>query len=334
MSTTPRNPSTYAAPRQDLGRALEQFDVQADREGFVGPRIAPFIEVSESSGDYDVIPIASMLREYDTRRAPKSAYPRTGGEVEQDTFKTREYGMEEPVDDRLKAVHMSRFDAEMIAAERVRDAILRGHERRVITAALAADAARETDAADDGNDGDNGKQWGDPNADPFKLVRLVRAKVRSRVGRTPGCLVVSWEAFEKLAELGAINERVQYQYTGRVLPSDALLQPSVIAGALGVDELIVANSVTNAANIAEPAELETMWPADKALMMVKYDGQDTTRPQYMRTFHWAEDGSEPGGRFEEYREESIRGTVVRCRFDVDEKVVYAAAGEIITGLIV
>ena len=147
-------------------------------------------------------------------------------------------------------------------------------------------------------------------------------------------MVVGWEAFEKLAELEAVIERIQYQYTGREMPAGAELQPGVVAAALGVEELVVAGSVTNTANMAEPADLESIWPEDQALLMVRDDGQDTTRPQYMRTFHWGEDGSDPGGRVEEYREENIRGTVLRARFDVDEKVVYAAAGEIISGLLV
>ena len=325
MTTT--TSGDHAAPRADLAEELLEFDLQADREGFIAPKIAPAMEVGERAGVYTVMPVRALLREYADTRAPGAAYGRTDGEVEQRSFSTTEHGLEEPCDDRLTAIYKSQYDAEVVAAERVRDGILRGHERRVITKAVSLGADQQTAAADYGG------PWSTATADPYALVRSARAEVRSRVGKAPGCLIISWEVFEKLAELDAIIERIQYQYTGRQLPADANLQPATVGAALGVEELIVAGSVTNTGNIAEPAQLETMWPAATGLLLVKGSGMDTRRPQFMRTFHWGADGSTIGGAFEEYRDETIRSTVIRCRMETSEEIVYPEAAELLTGLL-
>ena len=333
MTTT--TSGDYAAPRADLAEELLEFDLQADREGFIAPKIAPAMEVGERAGVYTVMPVRALLREYADTRAPGAAYGRTDGEVEQRSFSTTEHGLEEPCDDRLTAIYKSQYDAEVVAAERVRDGILRGHERRVITKAVSLPAEQTTDAAEEDGNGNSlyGGAWTTPMADPYRLVRAARAAVRSRVGKAPGCLIISWETFEKLAELDAIIERIQYQYSGRQLPADANLQPATVGAALGVEELIVAGSVTNTGNIAEPAQLETMWPAATGLLLVKGSGMDTRRPQFMRTFHWGADGSTIGGAFEEYRDETIRSTVIRCRMETSEEIVYPEAAELLTGLL-
>ncbi|MFH5805300.1 hypothetical protein [Alienimonas sp. DA493] len=323
MATTPSG--EYALPRQDIRDALEEFDLAADRAGFVGLKIAPALEVGEVNGVYDVVPIESMLREYDTRRAPDGNYPRTDGKVEQASYVTKEHGIEERVDDRLARAHASRFDSELLAAERCRDAVMRGHERRVITAATGLAAGQQTAA------GSNGGAWSTGTSDPFTLVHAARKAVRNRVGRAPNAMVLDWEAFEVLVGLDAVIDRIKY--SGYTDPSKAALQPQVIAQALGLDEIIVANSVTNGANMAEEASIESMWPRATALLFVRYDGPDTRKPQFMRTFHWGADGSQIGGVFEEYRDEARRSDIIRNRMDSSEDIVYGAAGQLLTGLL-
>ena len=50
-----------------------------------------------------------------------------------------------------------------------------------------------------------------------------------------------------------------------------------------------------------------------------------------RTFHWTADGSQIGGLVETYRDERIRGDVVRVRNQVDVNQVIAECGYLITG---
>jgi hypothetical protein len=58
-------------------------------------------------------------------------------------------------------------------------------------------------------------------------------------------------------------------------------------------------------------------------------GQDFREPCIGRTFHWAGDGSGIDGTIESYRDETVRGDVIRVRHDVDEIVLYKQAGHLL-----
>jgi hypothetical protein len=54
-------------------------------------------------------------------------------------------------------------------------------------------------------------------------------------------------------------------------------------------------------------------------------GVDMREPGVGRTFHWSGDGSSIGGTVETYRDETVRGDVVRVRHQVQEKRLYTEA---------
>ena len=56
---------------------------------------------------------------------------------------------------------------------------------------------------------------------------------------------------------------------------------------------------------------------------------DMSEPCIGRTFHWAEDGSQPAGTVETYRDETKRSDIVRVRHDVDEIVMYTEMGHLL-----
>jgi hypothetical protein len=51
-----------------------------------------------------------------------------------------------------------------------------------------------------------------------------------------------------------------------------------------------------------------------------------------RIFHWSEDGSDIGGVIETYRDENVRGNVVRVRHDSDEVVLVSALGKVLDNI--
>jgi hypothetical protein len=59
---------------------------------------------------------------------------------------------------------------------------------------------------------------------------------------------------------------------------------------------------------------------------------DMREPCIGRTFHWTQDGSSIGGTVESYREEAIRGDVIRVRHDVDEVILYPEAGHLLSNV--
>jgi hypothetical protein len=61
-------------------------------------------------------------------------------------------------------------------------------------------------------------------------------------------------------------------------------------------------------------------------------GNDMREPCVGRTFHWSADGSSIGGTVESYREEGVRGNVIRVRHQVAEVVLHAEAGHLLSNV--
>jgi hypothetical protein len=59
---------------------------------------------------------------------------------------------------------------------------------------------------------------------------------------------------------------------------------------------------------------------------------DLREPCLGRTIHWGEDGSQIGGLFESYYSDERRSNIVRCRHDVDEKIIYAEAADLLSNI--
>ncbi len=322
MSTRPA--VQFEKLRPDLAESLVEFDLQANQDGMIGLAIAPVIEVGVPRGDYPVIELKELLKKRDTRRRSDGSYGRGDGEGNKDIFSTEEHGFEEPVDEREAAVFGDWWDAEQLAADRSRDAVLSNFNDRIVAAATDTNVVTQTAAAS--------VAWSSPaTATPITDVKTGRIAVRNATGCVPNCLAIDWEAFEHLRDCAQIIDRLKY--SGHENPNRDNITKAVLAQALGLDEVIVSGAIYNSANEAQAASLATQWPKTKALLFTRRTDRNTKRPRFMNTFHWGADGSKIGGVFDYYYDPARRRWIVRNRLETDEKVVYPELGYIITGVL-
>ena len=318
----PTSPAVnFATLRPDLRDTMMEFSLQADQLGFVGLKIAPVLETNKPTGAYGVIKLHEMLKTQSTERADDGSYARGGGKGTKDTFTTEEHGFEERVDEREAEMYGEWWDAEQLAAERSRDAVLRNHNQRVIDLALAI---ANTNAA--------GTAWTDTaNSTPIANVRTAKLAVRDRAGVIPNVMVIDYERFEFLKDNAEIIDRIKY--SGRDDPKRRSLTADALAAVFDLDEVIISGSVKNTANEGqESSTLASMWDKTKALLFVRTTSRNLKMPQFMRTFHWGGDGSNIGGVMESYRDENTRSDIIRTRMDTEEKIVYTGVGQQITGI--
>lgn len=318
-------PTTLSAavetPRPDIRDRLDKFDLEADQAGFVGLKIAPALEVSEAFGQFPTQELKDRLKSHNTERNFDGSYPSTEHKTGKGSYATEEHGIEERVDDRYAKMYGNWVDAEELAAQGTRDAVLRNHNARVIAAALSIST---TNAA--------GTAWSTTaTSDPIANLRAARLAMRARGVQPGNCLVIDWEAYEYLLDNDKILERVKY--SGHYDPRRGNITVAAVAQALDVEELIISGSIKNTANEAQAASIASMWDKTKALLFRRVTGKNTKLTQFMRTFHWGADGSQIGGTFESYYSPERRGEVIRNRMDTDEKLLYEEAGQIITGVL-
>lgn len=313
--------------RPDLGGSFEDFDLAMDRMGFIGHRLLPVIEAQVASGTFGRIPLAQLLKNADTKRTSRSGYPRGDWEFEQETFQTKEYGFEEPVDARDVNLYGEFFDAEMVSAELARDTVLRAAEKRIsdlIFNSTTWTGATLTTAVVN--------EWDDhANATPIDDVEAAVLKVYDGTGLWPNAIAFNRKVFRNLRQCDQILDRIASQGAGNAVKAkDVTAQ--MLAACFDLDQVLVAGSSKNSANEGQAATPTQIWSSEYAMVCRVASTNNIKEPCLGRTIHWGKDGSQIGGAMETYDDPKVRGEVVRCRNEVDEKVIYVAMGHLLSNI--
>lgn len=324
------SPSTSLATlRPDLAESFMEFDLAADQAGYVGTKVFPVAEVASQAGTFGKIPLEELLQNSDTKRAPGSGYSRGDFTFETASYACQEHGHEEVVDDREAKMYAEYFDAEVISTARAFNAVLRNFEKRIADAVFNTTtwAISGTVASSPGTLGANlVNEWDDAtNATPINDVEFAVQKIYDNSGLWPNALIINQKVFRNLRLCDQIRDRISSSGAGdSELAARVVLQQ--IADAFDLQHIIVAGGSQNTANEAQAASISQIWSGEYAMVCRIPTSNDFREPGIGRTFHWSADGSSLLGSVETYRDESVRGEVVRVRQDVDEIVLYPQAG--------
>lgn len=318
------NPTAASLPlqRPELGDSLEEFDLAADRAGFIGHIVLKPFEAARQSAEVGRIPLEQLLQEPDTTRAMGGTYKGGNYEFETWNYSTKEYGWKVPVDDRERKLYRHYLDADVYAAEICRDVVLRAREirikKKVYDTSVWTGASLTTAI---------GTPWSTiASADPVGDVIAAKAKVRASSGLMANAVIMGWTLWEKLRQCAKVIERIKY--SGIDDPKKISVQ--MIAALFGVDHILIGGGVRNSAGKGLSASIADIWDKDKCMVAKIAVSGNVREPGIGRLFHWAEDGSSLEGTFESYRAEDNRSDNVRCRTETDEVIMYKEAGHLLT----
>jgi len=324
----PSPTSSLATQRPDLATFLE-FDLESERAGFIATQVLPVMSVASQAGNFGIIPLEQLLQQRETRRAPGAGYARGNWTFDKSTYATEEHGAEEPVDDREAKMYAEYFDAEQVSTMRAFSSVLRNAEQRVADSVFNATTwtgAALTTAV--------GNEW-DKNhiadATPIADVEAAVQKVYDGSGLWPNALIINRKVFRALRNIDDIVERINSEGAGNASkPSD--ITAAMLAQVFDLKYVIVAGSSKNTANEGQAATPGQIWSDEYAMVAKIAESNDMKEPCLGRTFHWAEDGSSIGGTVESYREEAVRGEVIRVRHDTAELVLYKEAAHLLSNI--
>ena len=319
----PSPATSTAVLRPDLGLAVQEYDALAEINGYIAHRVLPVFESALQSAQFARIPIEALLQNPEVSRAPGAAYNRGDWKYTSDNFATKEYGEEEAVDDREARIQSRYFDAEAIAATRAQGIVARAAEIRAATAIFNAATWAPTAVAN---------EWDDAaNATPIGDVEAAIRRVYARCGLWPNVLIIDRLVFRNLRNCEQIIERVNSSGAGsRTVPSD--VNAAMLAAVFDLDEIIIGGSPMNTANAAKDVAISSVWSGEYAMVARVARSNDLREPCLGRTIHWGEDGSQIGGVFESYYSDERRSNIVRCRHDVDEKLLYTDAADLLSNI--
>jgi hypothetical protein len=295
-----------------------------DRQGFISQRVAPVINVASQAGTFGKIPVEQLLQTRETKRNSGAGYARGNWTFESTSYATEEHGAEEPVDDRESKIYENYFAAEQISAARAYDAVLRNAEIRM--ASLIFNASTWTGAS---LSTEITHEWDDAtNAVPLTDVEAAVRKVWDGTGMWPNALVINKHVFRNLRNCAQVIDRIESGGAGSSTKASEITVQQ-LATLFDLDYIIVNGGAKNTAAEGQSVTFDKLWSDEYAMVCRVATTTDPREPCIARTFHWAEDGSSIGGTVETYRDERIRGDVIRVRHETDEFVYYTEMGHLL-----
>lgn len=318
----------YTAPRVDLGEAFDEYAFNLD--WMIGMKLFAPLEVPRKEATFPKITRENRLRNENLRRGAAGDYNRTSFEAEDQTYRCEEYGLESRVGDDERSLYANDFDAEFEATRLVFERLILGHEIRVRDILMGAGFTVAI-----GNRTDVAVAWAQPQADIIQDYLTAIEAVRIRTGMRPN---VAWISAVSVPDL-IVNQGIRdsIQHVGIPTASMVLGQ---LPGLLGVEQMVVAGSVVNAAIEGQAAALGDIWrdpgivvggelnQRRAGVAVVAPQNATIKTPCVGRTFMWAQD-SPSQVVVEEYRDEPKRSTIYRARHNVDELLIDASFAQLL-----
>lgn len=315
----PRPTSATTVQRPILSQFAHEFMAESARRGFIGLQALPTFTTPEQSADIGRLPREQMLKRKDLKRAARGQYNRGSWEFETLNYATVEYGWEEPVDDVEARLYDDYFNAEVVSLERAMHILLMEQEYRAAAAVFNNSTWTETDVSN---------AWSDAtNATPKADVNTAKDSIRNNTGLVANTLIIGYTPFQNLLVCDEIKDYIKYTHAH--LLDSIEVQKQLLAQYFGLSRVLVGNAIYDSAKEGQSASLSDIWDDEYAMVCVTSDGgRDLRKPMLGRSMLWTGD-SPTNAVVESYRDESIRGDVIRVRHHVDEKIFDTAAAELL-----
>lgn len=291
---------------------LTDLSIGFKNDRFLWDKIAPPKESSEQSGTYFIYTRDYWFRRLQgAMRAPDGGYTRVGYGVSTDTFKCLERGFEKLLSDPIKKASQTPEDLSVKDLAFLTNLLQLELEKDVAAAAFIT-GVWGTSTTLTGTD-----QWSDfDGSDPIDKIEVAKRTIRRNTGARPNVLFLGALAWEKLKEHPLLLDKIKHTQKG-------VLTEDIVAGILGVEEVVVGDSVENTADEGASFNGADIW-TDSALLLVRNaPGLEVANGAF--TFIWNEEGNIPWAA-QEYRDDGKRGDVQRVFTHYDIKVVSAQHG--------
>lgn len=318
----PKNP--VARSRPDIAVSMTEFDLEANNNKMISTQLFPVFEASQQAGIFGRIKAKQLLQAAgDIERASGSGYKRRKWEFEDHPWFTKEYGVEEPIDERDKNRYSDFFDHEVIATNRSRSATLIDQERKTRDLIYGVGAGQQSAA---------GTAWSNwAGSDPISNVEAAAIKFWERTGVWPNTLGMSYLTFRNVRQNAKVLDRIAASGAGdRNRATDVTV--AQLSEVFAMPNIAVGGAAHDAGGAGLALDVQMIWGKANAFLLYVPNSNDLKEPAFGRTFHWAEDGSKIGGLVESYWEESNRSWFYRLRHEIHPNKIYSELCELITGV--
>lgn len=312
--------------RPDLGSLME-FDLSSNMAGFIAYQVLPVIDVATAADSFGRIPTEQLGKIASVTRSSKGGYNRIDMTFTPDSYATKDYGLEAPVDERNARVYQNYLNAEVACAMLIRHMLLAAAEIRV--AGKVFNTSTWTGSALTTN---ISTEWSTASsATPIVNVRAASQKVRDNMGQYANTLIINRKVFRNLQVCDEILDAIASQGAGdKIKASD--VTADMIARCMDLEQVLVADSSYDNANEGQTTTFTDIWSSEYAMVCRLNTSPMIEVPTIGKTFHYTGDGSLINGLAEDYDEPQVRGKVLRIRHEVDEKIIYPECGHLLSNI--
>lgn len=280
---------------------------------FVANEVFPVIPVMKESGSYR-IGGQEHLDDQSARNARHmdGTYARVDHQYSSASYGCVDYGLESLIRDPITDNADAGLDPKQDAVVILREQMLLAQELRVAAALAAATFTSTVDTALTG-----GNRWDLDTSTPIQNVQTLLDAVQDQSGAPANRLLVNRAVFKALKSHADILDRIKY---GGTNTSPANVTAQMLAELFGVERVIVGSAVYNSAKQGQNRSLAQAW--GNSVVAFHYPAAIANGVATMGAqFSWREDTGGQDLVVEEYRDDTRRGDVVRCRQYRDEVVV-------------
>jgi hypothetical protein len=316
--------ATGEIQRPDLAMALFEYNEDLAAQEYIGTQLMPFFNTPNNSGRYPVLPLDDMLRVLDTKRAVGGNYARDDSLFTFDSFQTEEDGMEASVEESEVRMYSRFFDAELLAASRARNNLLRAQEKQIADIInTPANAGINQAAAAAWNNLTNGDIKADVEDNYHAMLNTF--------GVRPNTLVINEQLFRTVMRSDSVRDNLKYVSLEHEV-GGLSAQARLLSAYVGIDDIWIAKPLMNIADKGATANLKPIWPLETAFLMKRsMGGMELRDPSYGRTFLWTQD-SPSNITIDQYPEPQTRAQIYRARHHTVPKITYKGALTRITGV--
>jgi len=265
-------------------------------------------------------PSAASTFNSSTKRGQTGTYNEIDRKFTWDSFQTEEYGLEERVDDVVASRMASFFDAEVVTAKTLGNALMLDYEMECAATIMNASTFTAT------NPKVNYTETLIATIDcPYDINAAIERLTLK--GEPPDTVVMSLTLWNQIRRSTKMQTYV-YGFLN-VSQGGSMITEQMFAQAFGLSRLVIGKKSVDLAAKGLTSNLAPVWGNDYIAIGRFADG-DFMNGGVGRTIVW--DADSPGGLFtsESYRDEKRRSSVLRVRSNRVIKVVNSKAMELIT----
>lgn len=283
---------------------------------FVGDQLLPVVPVSSERFTYFLFGRHHFKR-YNSKRNVGSAFMRVDYDARTTTGQAEEYGLEHPIDDRIRDEAQAPMDPDIQGTTLLTEALMLDQEKRIASLLTTAGNYKTSLTTTPGT------KWDAASNTTIRAnIKTGMEAVRQQIGRYPNVIMIPAAVAAAIAVGSELTQILQYTYGMGQITSDAeggYYLPKVLYGM----SVVIAGAIENTANLGQAETMADVW-SDNVVMLYRSPSPAIWQPSTGYIFR------RRMFQVQTYREEPIKSDIVRASFIQTEKLTALDTGSLLT----